>query len=1020
MDKLYRKFLILCFIAIFVCTFILGSHNYDYSDHDSDDVVLSAVSCDLLVNTPTSANDELPEDAVAIDNAEALKIFLLGDKPYGYLTKDILFDWEDVGSTVNFASGRTLDGRGRIITLTDGEATADVGEYEYGAENINYEGIARDCNYSTFINVNEGVIKNIKFSYADDICAVNDGSVAINSVGIVCGENKGLIEKCELNASGKFAYYYIDGEGDNEEEFQTHFGGFAGKNSGRIDKVSVSYEDFYLRIRTTAQSDNLFGDEMSAKTFAGGMVGIISEDGECTNTTISGSNVIFNLTADSLGNGESFIYSGAIAAYSNGKIDNIILDFSPKYDNEDGIFFVSKNAVVHCGSATNVTALNTYDDGYDLRLNNCECSEHIGYCNTIKTDNFTKALVYIDDEGNQVVELTPLLGQIESVSFSKLAVDSEGKITDDSFSYENAPDNFYSQNFASECANGKTFKIQPYQNSGESFWEIKASSWRKAELAFSDKSNYNYTGKDMLRDFIKLTLSDSERYCDFTKMNLENSGKRIYEAKDAGKYSLSIRPIEIDGRKYLYYDEESRVIVIAQDDYVTEVRDYYIAPTLDVIAYASDEEYFSGNVSSTIVSFEATANFGDSNGKIEYRIDGKEWIEYNDIIIISNNAIIEFRATLDTGDEVLLTSEIIVYEVLVLTDIKLVVTADWFEIDSKVYDGTNEVKGIRLNMKSESVIANFAFIQYIEFSAYYSQIDAGDNVEIIIEVWAKDDADIFIDNRTSGAHGIIQRREVILNLDYAEKTYGDSEIEYHYSVINVIDSIDVDFVSNASIYSIPEEEDYRFWLAESKFGNYSIANFEDLNCYDKGGQLTIHKAVISQIANTEHDFAHLDTDSVKDLQVKFRDVIDGELFHILDIFYFSAEENAYMSVDKIDVEGTYNIKLAIPKELQSRYELDESISEMQISVAQSDRKPDDTHGGDNVDDMSEISKDQDNEGIDSDDSKGEDDNFDYHPSDGSSKNRSGVAIAVGVMSSSLVAVGILKRLVSKKRRNKAK
>lgn len=937
MTKQRGKFFILCVIAILISTFFISFYNNNYIDHNENDFVLNDLSCDLLAKSLVDTNDDLPEDAVAINNAEALKDFLVGDESYGYLTTDILLDWDEVGSTVIFEKDRIIDGRGHVVSLEDKEAIAQIYENEIDAININELGIANDSNYGLFVSVNEGIIKNIKFEFASQIYAVNDGNVVINNVGIVCGENKGAIEKCELDVSGRFSYYYINGETDESDEFQTYFGGFAGGNSGQIDRVTANYYDANISIRTIARSDDMFGEgKISAKTFAGGIAGIISDSGQCTNATISGRDVTFKLIANSVGNAKRYTYSGAVSAYSDGKIDNIIVDFAPDYVNKTDESFISKNAVVHCGQATNVTAIRSYD-GDNLRCNNCNCAGHESYCNVINTDEYTKASVNIDNDGNQIVKITPKQGWIENLCFNKYIFDSSGNIIDDNALYDKAPDNFHSQNFEDAWVDGRTFRIAPYQNTGKSFWEITASSWRKAEIKFCEETKHTYSGKDMLKDFVMLKLSGVDDYCDcdFTKMNLENDGENIYQAKSVGEYNLSIRPIEINGKRYLYYDEENRIMAIAPDDYVCEAHKFYI-------------------------------------------------------------------------------------------DNIVVVTADWFVIDKvKEYDGTNEFDNerIQFNMQNESVMAYFSFLEYVEFSAYYSQIDAGDDIEIIIDVWEKEDADIIIDNQVRGVLGVIQRRKVTLTLDYAERTYGDTLTKYHYSADNVIDNIDVDFVSNANIYSLPDEQEYKFWLEESEFGNYSVANFDELNSYENGANLTIHKAIISQLADDIEDVIDLDADSVANLKIKFKDLVENDVEHTLDILYFNSDEGKYLPIDQISVSGEYKLKLVMPENLRSRYLLDERLSELQIRVIKAD-KPIVTKPNDDNDFSAESPKELNNNEIGLDnhisDNNSQNDTWQENKIDDKVNTYGNIAITVCVTSVVLIAVGVSKKFLLKRKSNKIK
>ncbi|MBD5087027.1 MAG: hypothetical protein HDT32_06720 [Clostridiales bacterium] len=886
-------------------------------------------NCDLTTNSFVNTNDVLPQSAIKISDADDLKSFLTGHASYGYVAADISLDWEEVGSPINFANGRTLDGRGHVLTLTDKQACADVYDDEMEALNMNGEGETSECDYGLFVSVNNGIIKNFKFAYDDEICAVNSGISEINGVGIVCGKNNGVIANCELSASGAFSYFYINSDANDGQEYQTNFGGFAGINRGSIDRVSASYYDFTLRVRTLAHSWDFFSDGITAKTFAGGVAGNISDSGECTNATVFGNNALFHLTADKVGNRESFVYSGAIAAYSEGRIDNIIVDFSPEYvQYSDEVSVVSRNAVVQCGSATNVTALNTYGGGINLQSNGCGCAEHIGYCNVIKTDEYTKAVIYIDEDNNQVIELTPIKGLIERVSFTKLTTDGSGKIIDDNAFDENSPNNFYSHSFASECANGKTFQIKPYQNSCKCFWEIEARSWQKAEIEFSQETRFNYTGKDILQDIVKFRVDDgSYLKCDFTKMNLLNDDVEIYEAINVGRYNLSIRPIEIDGVKYLYYDEENHIMAIAPENYYNETREYYIVKNL-------------------------------------------------------------------------------------------IVTADWFDIEdnAKDYDGTDEfdVNRIKWNNGNENVIENLAFLPAVDYNAYYSQSDAGEDIQIIIELQSQAQ-EIVINNKIIFVKGIIRRRQVNLTLNYAEATYGGA-IEYHYYADNVIDgdSVDVVFCSNILM---SEAQKFKFWIEESEFGNYSIANFEKLHGYDNGAPLILHKAVISQLANLEEDFADLNTQNVKDLQIKFRDVIDDKVFHILDLSYYDSDKNDYLPIEEINSAGTYKIRLSIPKEMQLIYELDESLAVIEITVSQADNTPNDNEDGDNDDSSSEITKDNDkiDFGDNSENANSSNNYTDYSPGDVKEKSYGGIAIAVGVTSTALVAVGILKRVLSKRK-----
>ena len=1169
----------------------------------NNDLAFGALSietrCDLLTADDPfiNTNESLAEDAIAINDEDELKAFLSGTAESGYLVSDISFDWDGVGAIVDFAENRTLDGRGHTVILSDKEANANVIDDEYDAENINCQGYACDSSYGLFVRINEGTIKNIKFVFDSEVCAVNNGEIEINYVGIICGENRGSIEKCDLNVSGKFAYFYIEGEQEDCDDFQTHFGGFAGTNSGCISNVYVCYDDFLLRIRTKARTDRLFGvGDISAKTFAGGVAGSITDGAECSNIIVSGKDLTLHLTADTIGNGRGYKYFGAVAAinFDEGKVDNIIVDVAPKYVEKDK--GISKNAVVHCGQATNVTALCTNVDDIDMRSSNCDCPQHIkNHCNIIEADEFSGVNVYINEEGKQVVDITPIAGWIESLSFIKYRVASvKGdimEISEDDTAYISAPTDFRSQDFQQEWVLGKTFEIIPYQTSSESFWRISVSTWRKAEIEFSEVLDIPYTGEDVFNKFVRLKMSEDGSYldCDFTKMNLTNNGEHIYEATDIGDYIVSMQAIQIDGKGFLFYDEEKHIYAVASDkdhqethrysitpgrivpldnldswanrDFVFKLEDgiagaadglvycvdaryyavdslvlsnlednvdreysvfltkkgkrvsedyvfipkidtgapiianaeflnpidgrYYteniavfsiydsisgirsvkindvevenvagnyfvdlprtgryvvkaediagnvatyefyayidrVVPTLRVTASDDKGQYISGKISSGSVNIEATATFGESGGTIEYRIDGSEWNVYNDMITISSTSMIEFCAISNTSDgNNFLTSEIIEYQVVIIDGKKeIVVTADWFVVDNvKEYDGTDVVKGIRLNEKNEVVFENFEIWEYIEFSARFADVNAGDSIEIIIDVWTKENINIKFINQVRNVVGAIKRKKVRVTLDRAESTYGDPSPIYYYDVEGVLDDISLDFATNANIYSVPDERDYRFWLADSEFGNYIVENFDELNSYEKGAKLIIHKAVISQLANKEEEFIDLDTDSAADLKINFSDVIDRDVLYTLDVSYLKFQSGAYLPIDSMSVEGVYKIRLFMPKDLQSRYILDESLYEIEISVkeAPNDITPDEPSNDPNVEDKNLDEEEQGNKDHDNDVNNQDIEDGD---SNGAIKSYGNIVLAVGATSAFAVALGVLKKVALNKRGKK--
>ena len=376
-------------------------------------------------------------------------------------------------------------------------------------------------------------------------------------------------------------------------------------------------------------------------------------------------------------------------------------------------------------------------------------------------------------------------------------------------------------------------------------------------------------------------------------------------------------------------DNMENVLVYTFDALIDDV-----IPTLSVDAYAGEVKYESGTLVSSDVKFLASAVFGESGGEIQYRLDGGEWQVYKEFLLVKESSLVEFRALSYSCDDGNLQSAIIVYDTKIKPPTPVLdITADWFCIDkNKEYDATDKITNIELNLLNQNVMANFLIVRGLEFSARYSDTNAGENIKIIIDIWTKDNADIIINNLTDGIYGAIFRRKVTVTLISGEGTYGSEQRNYAYEVANAFDDIDLQFESNADIRSIPDAEDYRFWLKESEYGNYTVENFRDINSYDCGGKLIVNKAVIYKLANDESEFLDLDTQSIANLKFIFTDAIDSSVIHLLDTSYLSAGDGADLPTDSINEPGTYTIKLYMPDDLKLMYVLDDSLYEIQLKI----------------------------------------------------------------------------------------
>lgn len=624
----------------------------------------------VTADTSVKTDGELASGSVAISSARALRSFLQGSDPNGHLTADIVFDWSgEVGSGITFESGRTLDGRGHKITLVDAEANAVVTESDDDASHKNGEGKATDTKYALFVKYNRGTIKNVNFVYDASQTVVNNGSASRNSIGIVCAENTGRIEHCDLNVSGEYKFYFIGGSSNDSNAFATEFGGIAGRNGGVITHISARYNNFTLRVRTKARRSSGTGS-VDAKTLAGGIAGIMTaNNAECSNIIIIGNEVTFHLTADRykglFSEGSAFRQAGAIvsgnSSYSHGtpaKVDNIISDFSPSFTEAVTDSSLSANALIHCGKVTNATILDTRGGGINLQTDNCDCGtngnagEHeVNYANIIDLDKWTRATVSFSDDGKQIIDFKPINGWIETHSFTKQIVDSVAKagegsaasISVDNGVYDGAPENTSSTNFDEAWKEGHIFEIKPYQTSGKYFWELKGTTWRYAQLEFNDVSSLGYTGGDLLKEFVRFRF-DNPNFNDFydydvAKMTMRNNGARIYKADKIQNYGLTVAPITANGQQYIYYDEADHIIVPVPENYDAEIVHNYSVVLGKVGQIGGDGGWINDNI-----TLELENGVDGAFDGFVYTVNGSQpWIKNGKILACAFDSSVEGR-----------------------------------------------------------------------------------------------------------------------------------------------------------------------------------------------------------------------------------------------------------------------------------------------------------------------------------------------------------------------------------------
>ncbi|MDE6276025.1 MAG: hypothetical protein K2M75_05740 [Clostridia bacterium] len=465
--------------------------------------------------------DSIPEDAVEITSADDLKAFLKGEEGfnvnYGYISAEELnFDWGHVGAQTAFLAGRTLDGNGckinlsntsstnsaKIVGFTNGDSD-DPLQSDIGCDKNNY----KKRNYGMFVDYNMGTIKNITFVYSQTNHSVTaDNSVrGKNFAGIICGSNSGTIANCDLIANGKFGHSHTtsnmntnsyDNGSDPKEAARTYFGGIAGRNGGTITNITAKYSNFEATIYVNAQNktSGIGGGDRRADAIAvaGGIAGtMFSNDSECSNIFIQAdSDVSYVLTADRRNQGglsskkstamrivaavvpSNSEYSKALGGIGNtpetqAKVDNIFVDFNATIDG-DGMGYdvegtgqtieFSQYAVVFCGKSTNVTALKKEGDNFNT--SHCPCNgegtsggHSKGHVNLVDANEYSEITVSFEQNSlNQFDQVITLSPKDEH--------DILGGIKFGKFDGNNASDSTdYTENYPNVPANDSDFVV---------------------------------------------------------------------------------------------------------------------------------------------------------------------------------------------------------------------------------------------------------------------------------------------------------------------------------------------------------------------------------------------------------------------------------------------------------------------------------------------------------------------------------------------------------------------------------
>lgn len=577
--------LLIAALTLGVCmTAEVGAYGNSDVQLSKTDVTVNNITVDTSSMTEYDENiaANAPEGAVSIASAEDLKNFLNGSSSYGYLTQDISYDKETMGSNRTFASGRTLDGNGHTITLT---ATVSM---------------ATTYSFGLLVDYNNGTIKNIKFNYGATVSLENNSSyMQTNHVGLICGENNGVVENCDLYVTGSFSYTYKNGTVGNIGEerhkvFRIFFGGITGANNGIIKNVVSEYSGANISLTTSVCSTG--GNySLNGTAVFGGVSGrsisnsseirnVIAVSDSSTSITVSSNKAdktgIFGTTTEA---GKSYREAAAVQCgnsdYSQatpGMVDNVIVAWQAPYNNLTVGGNISQNAVVHCGPNTNVTVLDT-----NFHTDHCGCgtSDNAGE-HTISYGNFF-ALSHVSvnigiKDGKQIITAKPEEGYaLVSQNFTKY---SDLNVEDKS-SYDGVPSNGTTNLLDMAAEDGTyTIEIPAYQpcnltdntNTGNQYyWRLDYVAYKKVELGFSSQELV-YTGQNYLDSILTYSYAGSSYALAANQVNLLNNGTAITQMVMPGEYNLSFGNIK-ENEKISYIDHENGIVAFV-DNKITNVK----------------------------------------------------------------------------------------------------------------------------------------------------------------------------------------------------------------------------------------------------------------------------------------------------------------------------------------------------------------------------------------------------------------------------------------------------------------
>ncbi|MDE6565955.1 MAG: hypothetical protein K2L47_02670, partial [Clostridia bacterium] len=289
-----------------------------------------ADSVDITKSTTGNSGSESISGYTGVGSASALEN-AINNNINCYLTNSFEVNWGLSNKILN----SVIDGRGNTITFTVNDSSWAKIPSINGSGNNNCGG--------ALLAVNQGTVRNIKFSYSDKtwkFAAPSHGYAGkrntIASFGFVCGENRGTIQNVRLDINNAQVEMHADTYADGGYANKLTFGGICGVQSGTLNNAYVNIQGASMLKIDTKNWKGLNSSYQALQMgILGGVYGAYTSATAAVNTSnlmmVGASTVTLSIANTASGTGSAqkgeFNLLGAVAGYNISGVRGVVWDY---------------------------------------------------------------------------------------------------------------------------------------------------------------------------------------------------------------------------------------------------------------------------------------------------------------------------------------------------------------------------------------------------------------------------------------------------------------------------------------------------------------------------------------------------------------------------------------------------------------------------------------------------------------------------------------------------------------------